>query len=38
LHGLPRPLLPGEEVPLLLRLEDGATVSVSARVRALGAG
>jgi periplasmic copper chaperone A len=38
LHGLARPLLPGEEVPLLLRLEDGGTVSVSARVRALGAG
>lgn len=38
LHGLGRPLTPGEDVPLLLRLEDGATVSVSARVRALGAG
>jgi periplasmic copper chaperone A len=38
LHGLGRPLIPGEEVPLLLRLEDGGTVSVSARVRALGAG
>jgi periplasmic copper chaperone A len=37
LHGLGRPLYPGEEVPLLLRLEDGSTVSVSARVRALGA-
>ena len=38
LHGLGRPLTPGEEVPLLLRLEDGGSVSVSARVRALGAG
>jgi copper(I)-binding protein len=37
LHGLGRPLYPGEEVPLLLRLEDGSTISVNARVRALGA-
>jgi copper(I)-binding protein len=38
LHGLGRPLTPGEQVPLLLRLEDGGTVSITARVRALGAG
>jgi periplasmic copper chaperone A len=38
LHGLARPLTPGEQVPLLLRLADGGAVSVSARVRALGAG
>jgi periplasmic copper chaperone A len=37
LHGLGRPLLPGQDLPLLLRLEDGSTVSVTARVRALGA-
>jgi copper(I)-binding protein len=38
LHGLGHPLSPGDEVPLLLRLEDGGTVAVTARVRALGAG
>jgi copper(I)-binding protein len=38
LHGLGRPLLPGQDLPLLLRLEDGSTVAVTARVRALGAG
>lgn len=36
LHMPTRPLAPGEEVPLLLLLEGGATVTVSARVRALG--
>jgi periplasmic copper chaperone A len=38
LQGLTRALMPGEQVPLVLRLEGGATVSVTARVRALGAG
>jgi periplasmic copper chaperone A len=36
LHMLTRPLTPGEEVPLTLLLEGGASVAVSARVRALG--
>jgi periplasmic copper chaperone A len=36
LHMLTRPLTPGEEVPLLLLLEGGASLTVMARVRALG--
>ena len=36
LHLLTGPLAPGEEVPLQLLLEGGATVAVRARVRALG--
>jgi copper(I)-binding protein len=36
LHGLTRPLTAGEEVPLVLLLEGGASVAVTARVRALG--
>jgi periplasmic copper chaperone A len=38
LHGLTSALMPGEQVPLVLRLEGGGTVAVTARVRALGAG
>jgi len=38
LQGLTRPLAPGDEVPLELLLEDGGSLSVSARVRALGDG
>jgi periplasmic copper chaperone A len=33
LQGLTRPLTPGEEVPLVLLLEGGASVTVVARVR-----
>ena len=36
LHMLKRPLAPGDEVPLVLLLEDGASLTVMARVRALG--
>ena len=36
LHGLTRPLSPGEEVPIELLLEGGGSLAVSARVRALG--
>jgi copper(I)-binding protein len=36
LHGLTPPLTPGEEVPLVLLLEDGGTVAVTAHVRAPG--
>jgi hypothetical protein len=36
LQGLTRPLTPGEEVPLLLLLEGGASLAVTAHVRALG--
>ncbi len=38
LHGLKRPLAAGDEVPLTLLLEGGASVTVMARVRALGDG
>ena len=38
LHMLKRPLAPGDEVPLVLLLEGGGTLSVVARVRALGDG
>jgi periplasmic copper chaperone A len=38
LHGLTRALTPGEEVPLVLLLEGGASIAVTARVRALGDG
>ncbi len=38
LHGLTGPLQPGDEVPLVLQLEGGGSVTVSARVRALGDG
>jgi periplasmic copper chaperone A len=38
LQGLTRPLTPGEEVPLVLLLAGGASVTVMARVRALGEG
>ena len=38
LQGLTRALKPGEEVPLELLLEGGGSLSVSARVRALGDG
>jgi len=38
LHGLTRPLNPGDEVPLVLTLAGGATVAVTAHVRALGDG
>ena len=37
LHMLTRPLVAGEEVPLVLLLEGGGTLEVSARVRPLGA-
>ena len=33
---LKRPLAPGDEVPLVLQLEGGASLEVTARVRALG--
>ena len=36
LHNLKRPLAPGDEVPLVLRLEGGGSLTVTARVRALG--
>ena len=36
LHSLKRPLAPGDEVPLVLRLEGGGSLTVTARVRALG--
>jgi periplasmic copper chaperone A len=38
LHGLTRPLSPGDAVPLVLTLSGGATLAVTARVRALGDG
>ena len=38
LHGLTRPLKPGDEVPLALLLGGGGTLAVTARVRALGDG
>jgi copper(I)-binding protein len=38
LQGLTRPLTTGDEVPLELLLEGGGSLSVSARVRALGDG
>jgi copper(I)-binding protein len=38
LHGLTRPLRPGDAVPLSLQLAGGATVAVTAHVRALGDG
>ena len=38
LQGLTRALTPGEEVPLELLLEGGGSLSVRARVRALGDG
>jgi copper(I)-binding protein len=38
LHGLARPLLPGDEVPLVLLLEGGDSLAVTARVRPLRAG
>lgn len=36
LHMLKRPLAPGDEVPLVLLLEGGGSLTVTARVRALG--
>jgi periplasmic copper chaperone A len=36
LHGLKHPLAAGDEVPLVLHLEGGGSLTVSARVRALG--
>jgi copper(I)-binding protein len=36
LHSLKRPLAPGDEVPLVLLLEGGGVLTVTARVRALG--
>jgi periplasmic copper chaperone A len=36
LHMLAHPLNPGDEVPLVLLLEDGGTLAVTARVRPLG--
>ena len=36
LHALKRPLAAGDEVPLVLLLEDGGSLTVQARVRALG--
>lgn len=36
MEGLTRPLKIGERVPLVLQLEDGSTVSVSAKVMPLG--
>jgi periplasmic copper chaperone A len=38
LHGLTRALSPGEEVPLVLLLEGGDSLAVTARVRPLSAG
>jgi hypothetical protein len=38
LHGLTHPLSPGDEVPLVLTLTGGATLAVTAHVRALGDG
>lgn len=38
LHMLKRPLAPGDEVPLVLLLEGGGSLTVTARVRALGNG
>jgi copper(I)-binding protein len=38
LHGLKRPLAAGDEVPLVLLLEGGGSLRVTARVRALGDG
>ena len=38
LHGLTRPLTPGDEVPLVLLLGGGGTLEVTARVRPLGDG
>jgi periplasmic copper chaperone A len=38
LHMLKRPLAPGDEVPLVLLLEGGGSLTVTARVRALGDG
>jgi copper(I)-binding protein len=35
LHGLKRPLAPGDEVPLVLLLEGAGNLTVMARVRAL---
>ena len=35
LHSLKHPLAPGDEVPLVLRLEGGGSLTVTARVRAL---
>jgi len=37
LHGLSKPLSPGDSVPLLIRLKDGSSLRVSARVRPLNA-
>jgi periplasmic copper chaperone A len=37
LHMLTHPLVPGDEVPLVLLLEGGGTLEVTARVRPLGA-
>jgi periplasmic copper chaperone A len=36
LHGLKHPLAAGDEVPLVLQLEGGGSLTVRARVRALG--
>ncbi len=36
LHMLTHPLKPGDEVPLVLLLEDGGTLELTARVRPLG--
>ncbi len=36
LHTLAHPLQPGDEVPLVLLLQDGGTLEVTARVRPLG--
>jgi copper(I)-binding protein len=38
LHGLTRALSPGDEVPLVLLLEGGDSLAVTARVRRLRAG
>ena len=38
LHGLAHPLAAGDEVPLVLLLEGGGSLTVTARVRALGDG
>ena len=35
LHGLSHPLKAGDEVPLVLLLDDGGTLTVTAHVRAL---
>jgi len=37
LHGLRRPLVVGERVPLVLLLEDGGRIEITAEVRPLGA-